>query len=94
MLEEISDKAKGISKRRKKIHSKVHSLFFRESLGVMVIDEAHEVRTGGKAFNGIIHLRDKCLSVIALTATPLYTGARVRVSSVVFLVKDPPQRPN
>jgi hypothetical protein len=44
----------------------------------MVIDEAHELRTGGKGFDGIIYLRDRCLSVIALTATPLYTGARVR----------------
>jgi superfamily II DNA or RNA helicase len=60
------------------IHQQTDSLFFQECFGIMIIDEAHELRTGGTVFDGLLLLRDKCLSVIALTATPLYTGARVR----------------
>jgi len=54
-----------------------HTLLHQQELGVVVVDEAHEHRTGGARFEGLLLLRDNATVVISATATPLYTGSRV-----------------
>jgi superfamily II DNA or RNA helicase len=48
---------------------------------MMVVDEAHELRTGGSNFEAIKYLRDLSLSVLALSATPFYTSSRVSINN-------------
>jgi hypothetical protein len=53
------------------------TLLGRWDYGVMIVDEAHEYRTGGACFDALIHLRDRSLCVLAITATPLYNSEKV-----------------
>jgi hypothetical protein len=71
---------KGVAREVSFSESAIHTIFGLDELGLVVIDEAHELRTGGSKFEGVLHLRDRALFVIALSATPLYTSARVRTN--------------
>jgi hypothetical protein len=53
------------------------TLMSRWDYGIMIIDEAHEYRSGGACFDALIHLRDRTLCVLAMTATPLYNSGKV-----------------
>lgn len=44
---------------------------------MLIVDEAHEYRTGGPCFEALIHMRDKSLCTLAITATPLYNSEKV-----------------
>jgi hypothetical protein len=68
---------KGVAKELENPEAAKSTLFGLTEMGILAVDEAHEYRTGGTKFDGIIYLRDRALFVLALSATPLYTAARV-----------------
>lgn len=72
----VSSTPKGVA-RQGFTGSDNQSLLNGREYGLMVVDEAHELRTGGDSFEAVKYLRDKSLCVLALSATPFYTSARV-----------------
>ena len=51
---------------------------FGHDWNLVILDEAHILRTGGKGFYGMVKLRKNAMACILSTATPLYTSPRVR----------------
>jgi len=92
-LEALASDVKALVDKRVQVHAKgiarqlssatgrdtEHTILHMNSIGVLVVDEAHEHRTGGARFDGLLMLRDRAMVVISATATPLYTGSRVSI---------------
>jgi hypothetical protein len=56
------------------------------SLSTFVCDEAHILRSRRALYSACMHLSLAAKAQIALTATPFYTGARVRVQAKLSIV--------